>query len=232
MNEKILIIEDDNDINEMLASYLQMEGYQVDGAKDGKEGLDLFHSTSYDLIILDLMLPLVSGMDVLQSIRNTSEIPVLILSAKDKDVDKAIGLGNGADDYIAKPFSMIEIVARIKANLRRANQYSKPSESVNNIIKLNDLTIDPSQFRVSKNNMDTNLTYKEFQILHLLVTHPNQVFTRANIFKAVWEEEYFDDENIINVHIRRLREKIETDASSPEYIKTIWGIGYKLGVSL
>lgn len=232
MSEKLLIIEDDIDINEMLASYLKMEGFHVDSAKDGKEGLELFKKTSYDLVVLDLMLPIINGMEVLKHIREISELPILILSAKDKDIDKAIGLGNGADDYIAKPFSMIEIVARIKANLRRANKYSKPGKADNVVIELNDLIIDPSQFRVLKNNQDTHLTYKEFKILHLLVTHPDQVFTRANIFKSVWEEEYFDDENIINVHIRRLREKIETDSSSPEYVKTIWGIGYKLGVSL
>ena len=232
MNNKLLIIEDDIDINEMLVSYLKMEGFDVDSAKDGKDGLELFIKTPYDLVILDLMLPKMSGMEVLKRIRDISEIPILILSAKDKDIDKAIGLGNGADDYIAKPFSMIEILARIKANLRRANQYSKPSKIDNGLIELNDLIIDASQFRVLKNNQDINLTYKEFQILYLFVTHPNQVFTRANIFKAVWEEEYFGDENIINVHIRRLREKIETDSSSPEYIKTLWGIGYKLGVSL
>lgn len=229
--DKILIIEDDKDINEMLVSYLTMEGFQVDSALDGKKGVELFRSEKYDLVILDLMLPMIGGMEILKIIREKSEIPVLILSAKDKDVDKAIGLGNGADDYISKPFSMIEIVARIKANLRRAKQYGQTKE-VAETIELKDLIIDPSQYRVLKNNEDLNLTLKEFKILYLLVKHPNQVFTRAQIFQSVWEEEFYADENIINVHIRRLREKIEEDASAPEYVKTLWGIGYKLGVSL
>ncbi|MEC0304274.1 response regulator transcription factor [Terribacillus saccharophilus] len=229
MNESILLVEDDTQINEMVASHLKKEGYTVFSAFDGQEALDLFAQESVDLIILDLMLPAYNGLDIVQLIRRESMLPILIMSAKDSDVDKALGLGFGADDYIGKPFSLIELTARVKAALRRSMQYSLLNkEKKEQVVIVHDLRIDLNNFSVSKKGEPINLTAKEFQILSLLATSPNQVFTKGQLFESVWKEAYYGDDNVINVHIRRLREKIEDDASAPLYIKTIWGIGYKM----
>ncbi|WP_102707847.1 response regulator transcription factor [Terribacillus saccharophilus] len=229
MNESILLVEDDTQINEMVASHLKKEGYTVFSAFDGQDALDLFAQESVDLIILDLMLPAYNGLDIVQLIRRESMLPILIMSAKDSDVDKALGLGFGADDYIGKPFSLIELTARVKAALRRSMQYSLLNkEKKEQVVIVHDLRIDLNNFSVSKKGKPINLTAKEFQILSLLATSPNQVFTKGQLFESVWKEAYYGDDNVINVHIRRLREKIEDDASAPLYIKTIWGIGYKM----
>nr|WP_318539744.1 response regulator transcription factor [Terribacillus saccharophilus] len=229
MNESILLVEDDTQINEMVASHLKKEGYTVFSAFDGQDALDLFAQESVDLIILDLMLPAYNGLDIVQLIRRKSMLPILIMSAKDSDVDKALGLGFGADDYIGKPFSLIELTARVKAALRRSMQYSLLNkEKKEQVVIVHDLRIDLNNFSVSKKGEPINLTAKEFQILSLLATSPNQVFTKGQLFESVWKEAYYGDDNVINVHIRRLREKIEDDASAPLYIKTIWGIGYKM----
>ncbi|SEN49279.1 DNA-binding response regulator, OmpR family, contains REC and winged-helix (wHTH) domain [Terribacillus saccharophilus] len=233
MNESILLVEDDTQINEMVASHLKKEGYTVFSAFDGQDALDLFAQESVDLIILDLMLPAYNGLDIVQLIRRKSMLPILIMSAKDSDVDKALGLGFGADDYIGKPFSLIELTARVKAALRRSMQYSLLNkEKKEQVVIVHDLRIDLNNFSVSKKGEPINLTAKEFQILSLLATSPNQVFTKGQLFESVWKEAYYGDDNVINVHIRRLREKIEDDASAPLYIKTIWGIGYKMEMQL
>jgi len=169
-------------------------------------------------------------MEVMKIIRERSLIPILIMSAKDSDVDKAVGLGLGADDYIAKPFSMVELSARIKAAIRRANQYSKSDKQEEaKVINVNDLTIDLENYLAAKNGVNLQLTSKEFDILKLFITNPNRVFTKSQIYSFIWNDEYYGDENVINVHMRRLREKIEDNPSEPKYIKTLWGIGYKLG---
>ncbi|MFP7492932.1 response regulator transcription factor [Terribacillus saccharophilus] len=230
MQETILLVEDDTQINEMVASHLKREGYTIFTAFDGQEALDLFARESVDLVILDLMLPAHSGLDIVQLIRRDSMLPILIMSAKDSDVDKALGLGFGADDYIGKPFSLIELTARVKAALRRSKQYSMQQEEKEQIVSVHDLRIDLQNYTVSKNGKHINLTVKEFEILCLLATSPNQVFTKGQLFESVWKEAYYGDDNVINVHIRRLREKIEDDASAPKYIKTIWGIGYKMEI--
>jgi len=162
-------------------------------------------------------------------IREKSSVPILIMSAKDSDVDKALGLGLGADDYISKPFSMLEFSARIKATIRRATKYSK-SDKKNELLMINirNLTMNVENFLVSKNNKAILLTSKEFDILRLFMQNPNRVFTKAQIYSIIWKDEYFGDDNVINVHMRRLREKIEDNPSNPQYIKTLWGIGYKL----
>jgi DNA-binding response OmpR family regulator len=229
MNNNILIIEDDVSISDMVKNYLIKDGFSVTTAFDGEEGVVKFLNDDFDLIILDLMLPKLDGLDTMKIIRNKSSVPILIMSAKGSDVEKAVGLELGADDYIAKPFSMIEISARIKAAIRRATKYSTNKED--NIIKIKDITIDLDSFLVSKNGQNIQLTSKEFDILKLFVKNPNRVFTKAQIYSFAWKEEYYGDENVINVHMRRLREKIEDDPSKPEYIKTLWGIGYKLGVN-
>lgn len=229
MNNNILIIEDDVSISDMVKNYLIKDGFSVTTAFDGEEGVVKFLNDGFDLIILDLMLPKLDGLDTMKIIRNKSSVPILIMSAKGSDVEKAVGLELGADDYIAKPFSMIEISARIKAAIRRATKYSTNKED--NIIKIKDITIDLDSFLVSKNGQNIQLTSKEFDILKLFVKNPNRVFTKAQIYSFAWKEEYYGDENVINVHMRRLREKIEDDPSKPEYIKTLWGIGYKLEVN-
>lgn len=234
MQETILLVEDDKDINEMIHIHLSREGYIVTQAYDGEEAVQkLNQPNSFDLILLDLMLPKRNGMEILQLIRRDSIVPVLILSAKDSDLDKALGLGFGADDYISKPFSIIELVARVKAALRRSKQYSNVVEVATEplVLQLLDLVIDLENFTVIKNGQTIQLTAKEFQILKLLASNSNRVFTKEQIYQFVWNDSYYGDENVINVHMRRLREKIESNPSQPEYIKTLWGIGYKAGGS-
>lgn len=228
----ILLAEDDPEISTMVRDYLAKDGFQVIQAYDGEEAVKSFHEAdSLDLIILDLMLPKRPGMEVLKEIREASVIPILIMSAKDGEVDKALGLGFGADDYITKPFSLIELGARVNAAIRRARQYSqtKLTKEESGSMKLLDLIIDADNFAVTKKGQPIKLTAKEFQILTLFVSSPKRVFTKAQIYQLVWNENYYGDENVINVHMRRLREKIEDDPSHPKYITTIWGIGYRTG---
>jgi len=236
VKNRILLIEDDIAISEMVENYLRKEGFNITTAFDGEEGVSKFLNNFFDLIILDIMMPKLDGMEVMKRVRGISLIPILIMSAKDSDVDKAIGLGLGADDYISKPFSMIELSARVKAAIRRANQYAKNDKKEEvNIINVNNLTIDLKNYAVTKmdavtkKDVNLNLTSKEFDILKLFISNPNRVFTKAQIYSFIWKDDYFGDENVINVHIRRLREKIEDNPSEPKYIKTLWGIGYKLG---
>ncbi|RAN83412.1 response regulator transcription factor [Bacillus sp. SRB_331] len=229
MSHHILLVEDDISIQEMVETYLVKEGFQVTIASDGEEGVNAFLKGSFDLIILDIMMPKLDGLEVVRIIREKSAVPVLMMSAKDTDVDKAVGLGLGADDYICKPFSMIELAARVKAGIRRSTKYSAV-ESKDEAIQIGDLIIDPINFTVEKKGRQLKLTLKEFEILKLFVKNQNRVFTKAQIYTLVWNEEYYGDDNVINVHMRRLREKIESDPSNPEYIKTLWGIGYKLEV--
>lgn len=229
---RILLVEDDVAISDMVNGYLINDGFLVKTAYDGQEALDMFHAEGFDLILLDLMIPKIDGMEVMKLIREKSSIPILITSAKDSDLDKALGLGFGADDYISKPFSMIELSARIKANIRRATKYSntemKLEAKEKNIIIIENLIVDLDNFSASKDTEKLKLTSKEFEILKLFVTNLNRVFTKSQIYSLIWNDEYYGDENVINVHIRRLREKIEEDPSNPKYIKTLWGIGYKM----
>ncbi|WP_439874219.1 response regulator transcription factor [Bacillus mycoides] len=229
MSHHILLVEDDISIQEMVEKYLIKEGFQVTIASDGEEGVQAFFKSSFDLVILDIMMPKLDGLEVVRIIREKSAVPILMMSAKDTDVDKAVGLGLGADDYICKPFSMIELAARVKAGIRRSTKYSA-TEETEKMIQIGDLAIDPINFTVEKNGKPLKLTLKEFEILKLFVKNQNRVFTKAQIYTLVWNEEYYGDDNVINVHMRRLREKIESDPSNPEYIKTLWGIGYKLEV--
>ncbi|MGL5085289.1 MAG: response regulator transcription factor [Clostridium sp.] len=234
MDKLILVIEDDIEISKVIKSYLTLQGYRVNTAFDGEEGVREFRSKPYDLVLLDIMMPKLDGMEVLREIRDKHNTPVIIVSAKDSDVDKALGLGFGADDYLTKPFSLIELQARVSAAIRRATLYSKAtsksemkSNSDNIIIADNGLVLDANSYEVKRNGKDLKLTAREFKILKLFFTHPNQVFTKNKIYESVWGEEAFGEDNIINVHIRRIREKIELDSNKPEIIKTVWGIGYK-----
>lgn len=231
MQKRILLVEDDNDIHQLIESQLQQEDYSVVSARDGEEALAQFQSERFDLILLDLMLPKINGMELLKQIRGTSKVPVLIISAKGSDLDKALGLGFGADDYISKPISMIELTARVQAAIRRATLYaetdSKPAKPP--VLNYQDLVLDLHSFSVKVKGNNVPLTSKEFHILKLLMTNHSRVFTKEQIYQLIWKDDYYGNENVINVHIRRLREKIEVDPSNPLYIRTIWGIGYKLG---
>lgn len=225
--KRILLVEDEKEISLMVKNYLTKEGYIVDTAFNGEEGLFQFRQKDYSLVILDIMMPKMDGIELIKRIREKSNVPAIILSAKDGEIDKALGLGFGADDYVAKLFSMVELSARVKAAIRRATEYSNEEVKQNKVIKVDDLTIDINNYSVKRGDEDLKLTNKEFEIFKLFLTNPNIVFTKEQIYRQVWEDDFMGDDNIINVHIRRLREKVERDPSKPKYIKTLWGIGYK-----
>lgn len=227
MLQQILLVEDDGSISEMIENYLTKEGFHIVHAEDGVKAIEEFQNERFDLVLLDLMLPELNGMEFLKIIRQRSTVPVLIVSAKDSDVDKALGLGFGADDYIAKPFSMIELLARVKSAIRRANQYSSPTKQ--EPISVHELTLDLENVRLDKKGKEIKLTLKEWEILKLFFMNQKKVFTKEQLYQSVWQDDYYGDENIINVHMRRLRKKIEDNPSKPRYIETLWGIGYRLG---
>lgn len=228
---KILVVEDDQEICEMLADFLKSENFEVDTANDGRRACGKFDTESFDLVLLDLMIPGIGGMDVLQHIRSRSVAPVIILSAKDSETDKTLGLGLGADDYITKPFSLAEVLARIRANLRRTMQYDagRGQGRETEVLKAGCLVMDLTDYTLTKNGAKIELTAKEFAILQLLMKNPGKVYTKGQIYSMVWNDAYMGDENAVNVHISRLRNKLERDPRKPEYVVTVWGIGYKLG---
>ena len=227
---KILLIEDDLEISEMLKNYLIAENFEMACAADGQDACDRFDAESFSLVLLDLMIPKLSGMEVMAHIRKSSTVPILILSAKDTEADKALGLGLGADDYITKPFSMTEVLARIKANIRRTTQYNAADNPV--ILTAGELVMNESNHTLTKEGKKLDLTAKEFEILKLLLKNPQKVYTKAQLYASIWKDAYLGDENAVNVHISRLRNKIEADPRAPRYVITVWGIGYKLGERL
>ena len=230
MRKTILLVEDDSAISDMVKQYLNNETFNVECVFDGEAAVSALEHAHYDLVLLDLMLPRLNGMDFLQMVRTKSYVPVIIMSAKDSEIHKALALGFGADDYITKPFSMIELVARVKAAIRRSTQYIvNHTESSKSIIKVHEIELDINNHCVTKKGVEINLTSKELKILHLFFENQKKVFTKEQIYRSVWGEDYYGDENIISVHMSRLREKIEDSQSKPVYIKTVWGIGYKLG---
>ena len=229
---RILLVEDDREISEMLEEFLIQEAFEVVPAFDGLEACEKFEDGEFDLVLLDLMIPKMSGMDVMKTIREKSVVPILIVSAKDSLLDKSLGLELGADDYITKPFVMAEVLARIKANLRRTNQYAAGSSRKQEepaTLSFGDIQLNPADFTVRKRGKKIDLTAKEFEILRLLMQNPKKVYTKEQIYSLVWEDAYLGDENAVNVHISRLRNKIEDDARNPEYIITVWGFGYRIG---
>ena len=225
-------MEDDREISEMLEEFLIQEAFEVVPAFDGLEACEKFEDGEFDLVLLDLMIPKMSGMDVMKTIREKSVVPILIVSAKDSLLDKSLGLELGADDYLTKPFVMAEVLARIKANLRRTNQYAAGSSRKQEepaTLSCGDIQLNPADFTVRKRGKKIDLTAKEFEILRLLMQNPKKVYTKEQIYSLVWEDAYLGDENAVNVHISRLRNKIEDDARNPEYIITVWGFGYRIG---
>ena len=188
---RLLLVEDDMEISQMLKNYLATENYEVVNAADGEEALEKWNQNSYDLVLLDLMIPKISGMEVMQQIRTRSTVPIIIVSAKDTDSDKTLGLGLGADDYITKPFSVTEVLARIKANIRRSVQYSNPLQSENQILKSGDLVMNLEDYSVTKNHEKVELTAKEYEILKLFLQNPKKVYTKDQIYSLVWNDTYF-----------------------------------------
>lgn len=223
--ELIQIIEDEREIAELIRDYLEDEGYQVIISDDGQLGYEHAIANEPDLIVLDLMLPKMDGFEVCRNIRKTLETPVVILSSKKSDMDKVLALGIGADDYVTKPFSSVELIARVKAHLRRARQ-SSPNKS-NNIIYFGDIKMDVDAYNVFKGETLIPLTNKEFELLKMLAMNPGRVLTKEQIIEGVWGNNFYGDDNTVPVHIRKLREKIEEDSSHPLFIQTVWGIGYR-----
>ncbi len=228
---KILLVEDDSEISDMLQNFLSTENFEVAAAGDGEEAVKIFEETPFDLVLLDLMIPKINGMEVMRRIRACSTVPIIIISAKDTDSDKTLGLGLGADDYITKPFSVSEVLARIKANIRRSTQYAAVyrEEAAEEVLVCGSLTVDTGNYAVMKDGQRVELTAKEFEILKLLMKNPKKVYTKEQLYSMVWQDAYCGDENAVNVHISRLRNKIEENPREPKYILTVWGIGYKLG---
>ena len=226
---KLLLVEDDPEICGMLKKFLEKENFEIITANDGEEACSKFRQETCDLVLLDLMLPKISGMDVLQQIRAQSTVPIIIMSAKDTDSDITLGLGLGADDYVTKPFSMVQVLARIKANLRRTGQSAASSPARPSLLTVGELRMNLEDYTVSKQGKEIELTAKEFEILRLLLQNPRKVYTKEQIYSLIWNDAYLGDENAVNVHISRLRNKIEDNPRSPKYVITVWGIGYKSG---
>lgn len=225
---KLLVVEDDREINRIVSKTLSNEGYLIDSVYNGFDALEYIRSRQYHMIVLDIMIPKIDGLEVLRRVREKGNLPILILSAKSEDTDKIIGLGLGADDYMVKPFNSGELVARVKAQLRRYLYFNGAKTAEATVIRHLDLELDLDTFTLKINEKQVVLSSKEFEIIKLLMSNPKKVFTKDMIYKVVWGEDFISDENTIMIHIHRLREKIEKDASKPRYIKTVWGIGYKL----
>lgn len=223
---KILIIEDEKDIARVIRDYLCVNKYESVIVETGKEGLALVETTGPVFIILDLTLPDYDGIELCRLIREKSNSPILILSARGSDTDKVLGLGFGADDYMTKPFSLIELVARINAHLRRQDRIVS-SENDDEIIRFENIEIDKKAYKVTVRNIEISLSAKEFDLLYVLMKHKNQVFSKSRLLDEIWGYAEYGDENTITVYVRRLREKIEEDPSKPLYLQTVWGVGYK-----
>ena len=225
MSRKVLVVDDEKLIVKGIRFSLEQDGMDVDCAYDGEEALEMAKEKKYDIILLDLMLPKMDGFEVCQQIREFSNVPIVMLTAKGEDMDKILGLEYGADDYITKPFNILEVKARIKAIMRRAGSNQEEKDKAK-IIEAGDLKMDCESRRVFISGKEINLTAKEFDVLELLVFNPNKVYSRENLLNIVWGYEYPGDVRTVDVHIRRLREKIEANPSEPKYVHTKWGVGY------
>ncbi|MCP1111416.1 DNA-binding response OmpR family regulator [Lachnospiraceae bacterium PF1-21] len=227
---KILIVEDEVAIAELEKDYLELSGFSVEVENDGESGLNKALNEDFDLFILDLMLPGVDGFEICRQIRDKKNTPIIMVSAKKDDIDKIRGLGLGADDYLTKPFSPSELVARVKAHLARYDRLTGSAEEANNVIEIRGLKIDTTARRVWINEEERAFTTKEFDLLTFLAGHPNHVYSKEELFREIWDMESIGDIATVTVHIKKIREKIEMDTSNPQYIETIWGVGYRFKV--
>ena len=230
MSKRILIVEDEESIADLEKDYLELSGFEVEVANDGEIGLKKGLEGEFDLIILDLMLPGMNGFDICKLIRETKNTPIIMVSAKSEDIDKIRGLGLGADDYMTKPFSPGELVARVKAHIERYQRLTTSSIPSNDTIEIRGLKIDKTARRVYVNGEEKAFTTKEFDLLTFLAENPNHVFTKEELFREIWEMESVGDIATVTVHIKKIREKIEDSSSKPQYIETIWGVGYRFKV--
>ena len=221
----ILVVDDEKPIIDILVYNLKKEGYNTLEATDGEMGINVALEARPDLILLDVMLPKVDGLTVCNKVKQVYNVPILMISARDEEVDKIVGLELGADDYITKPFNILEVKARIKAIIRRTAKQEKKADTAGRI-QAGDMTIERDNRRVYIEGREINLTAKEFDVLELLATHPNQVYSREKLLTMVWGADYPGDARTVDVHIRRLREKVETNSSEPKYVHTKWGVGY------
>lgn len=225
MAKKVLVVDDEKLIVKGIRFSLEQDGMEVDCAYDGEEALKMATENTYDMILLDIMLPKMDGFEVCQQIREFSDMPIVMLTAKGDDMDKILGLDYGADDYITKPFNILEVKARIKAIMRRTST-NPPKKENQNVLEMGDLKLDCESRRLFILGKEVNLTAKEFDLLELLVNNPNKVYGREELLKLVWGYEYLGDVRTVDVHVRRLREKIENNPSEPKYVHTKWGVGY------
>ena len=227
---KILIIEDEESIAELEKDYLELSGFEVEIAGDGTTGLDKALNEEFDLIILDLMLPGTDGFEICRKVREVKNTPIIMVSAKKEDIDKIRGLGLGADDYMTKPFSPSELVARVKAHLDRYERLVGSGMPKNDVVEIRGIKIDKTARRVWVNGEETTFTTKEFDLLTFLAENPNRVFTKEELFREIWDMESVGDIATVTVHIKKIREKIEFNTAKPQYIETIWGVGYRFKV--
>lgn len=227
---KILIIEDEIEIADLEKDYLELSGFEVDIANDGNKGLAMALTEEYDLVILDLMLPGMDGFEVCKAVREKKDIPIIMVSAKKDDIDKIRGLGLGADDYMTKPFSPSELVARVKAHMARYERLVGSQAKVNDVIEIRGIRIDKTARRVYVDDVEKAFTTKEFDLLTFLAENPNHVFTKEELFREIWDMESVGDIATVTVHIKKIREKIEYDTAKPQYIETIWGVGYRFKI--
>jgi len=227
---RILIIEDEKEIADLEKDYLELSEFQVEIANSGDTGLEKALNEEFDLVVLDLMLPGMDGFEVCRRIREQKNIPILMVSAKKDDIDKIRGLGLGADDYMTKPFSPSELVARVKAHLARYDRLVGSGQKQNDIVEIRGIKIDKTARRVYVDGEEKNFTTKEFDLLTFLAENPNHVFTKEELFREIWDMDSIGDIATVTVHIKKIREKIEYDTSKPQYIETIWGVGYRFKV--
>lgn len=225
MSRKVLVVDDEKLIVKGVRFSLEQDGMEVDCAYDGEEALEKIRENEYDIVLLDIMLPKMDGFEVCQHVREFSDVPILMLTAKGDDMDKILGLEYGADDYITKPFNILEVKARIKAITRRTGKAVQQKKQ-ENILKASDLTLDADSKRLHIGEKEINLTSKEFDVLELLVRNPDKVYSRERLLQLIWGSQYPGDVRTVDVHIRRLREKIESNPSEPKYVHTKWGVGY------
>lgn len=226
MAVKVLVVDDEKIIVKGLTFSLEQDGMEVTGAYDGEEALNMVKTGSYDIILLDLMLPKIDGLQVCREIREFSDVPIIMLTAKGEDMDKIMGLEYGADDYITKPYNILEVKARIKAILRRNTKAKTVPETSDTVLRFNDFALDTDSRTLYINDREINLTAREFNLLELMAKHPNKVYSREGLLKEAWGTRFPGDERTVDVHIRRLREKIEEDPAHPRFVHTKWGVGY------